>query len=127
MEKSTKTIATFFALVLIIAGLYFFSDWFSKTTGYVLGEDEKIKLARCLGEERKAVFYMESDCADCFKQIERFGEEAFSSIPVVDCSQNNICGSLKTLPAWEINGNFYYGDIELEKLIEISGCDTKEG
>ncbi len=126
MEKSTRTIATFFALVLIIAGLYFFSDWFSKTTGYVLGEDEKIKLAQCLAGDKKSVFYTENDCADCFKQIERFGEEAFSSIPVVDCSQNNICDSLKTLPAWEIDGKFYYGDRELGELIEISGCDIKE-
>ena len=46
MRQYTKTMLTFFVLVILLTGMYVFTDWFSKTTGYVLGEDEKTKLAQ---------------------------------------------------------------------------------
>jgi hypothetical protein len=50
MQAQTKVFLTFGILVLLIGGLYLFSDWFSKVTGYQLGEDQKIRFIQCLNE-----------------------------------------------------------------------------
>ena len=82
MKQFTKVMVTFGFLALLIFGLYTFSDWFSRTTGYVLGEDEKIKLAQCLeGENTK--FYVSDTCPSCDVQKEKFGETAMKFIDVV--------------------------------------------
>jgi len=108
----------------MIVGLYLFTDWFSKTTGYVLGEDEKIKLAQCLND-KNSVFYYEENCINCYKQIEDFGE-AISYISMFDCTNTDVCSNLRVLPAWEIDGSLHYGRLGLDELIELSGCDLEE-
>ncbi|MCH7573251.1 MAG: hypothetical protein IH891_10085 [Planctomycetes bacterium] len=35
------------------------------------------------------------------------------------------CSDLKGVPAWKINGEFYYGEKSFRELIKISGCDVK--
>jgi hypothetical protein len=34
MNKRNNVILTFIALIILISGLYIFTDWFSKTTGF---------------------------------------------------------------------------------------------
>ncbi|MCH7568121.1 MAG: hypothetical protein IIA87_01750 [Nanoarchaeota archaeon] len=124
MKPRTRVFVTFSILVMIIVGLYFFTDWFSKVTGYVLGEDEKIKLAQCL-DGKNAVLYISSTCPDCDKQRELFGEEAFKFISYFECKSIEECPDLKGVPAWKINGEFYYGKKSLGSLQKISGCGVE--
>jgi len=51
MEKGKKVIITFVILVFLVAFLYFFSDWFSKATGYIVDEDPDNYLAKCLTDK----------------------------------------------------------------------------
>ena len=121
-----KVIMTIGVLIFLVIGLYFFSDWFSKTTGYVLGSDQKIKLAQCLSE-KGITLYNGRDCLDCYNQIDEFGEEAYSFLSVVDCSASEgSCSSLKEVPAWQIGNGFQYGMKSLQELIDISGCEVQE-
>jgi len=122
MNQYIKTVLTFATLILILSGLYFFSDWFSKTTGYVLGEDEKVNLANCLNN-KGVIFYTSNTCPDCDKQLEMFGETAkkiinvFTCISVEDCPNGGV-------PAWKIGSQTHYGVKQLNELISISGCDV---
>ena len=126
MNASLKVELTFGLLILLIMGLYFFTDWFSQTTGYVLGEDEKINLAQCL-TENGSNFYVEDKCLDCYRQYELFGKTAFEYISVINCSSSEgLCFGLKEIPAWQINNKFYYGLLDLKQLIELSGCGVSE-
>ena len=118
-----KTVITFGAMVFIIFGLYFFSDWFSKTTGYVLGEDEKLKLAQCLST-KDVVFYRSTTCPKCDEQIELFGETASDFLKVVSCDNADECPS-GGVPAWKIKGQTYYSIKQFDELIEISGCSVE--
>ena len=120
MKQFTKVVVTFGFLILLIFGLFTFSNWFSRTTGYVLGEDEKVKLAQCLeGEDTK--FYVSNTCPSCETQKEIFGETAMRFIEVVVCGNVEDC-PIGGVPAWEIDGSIYYGFKDLSELIEISGC-----
>lgn len=123
MEQFFKTAITFGVLVIVLFGLYYFSDWFSKTTGYVLGEDEKINLAQCLSNNG-AVFYRSSTCPDCDEQLELLGKEASRRINVVNCVSVDECPA-GGVPAWKIGSQTHYGYKELSELMSISGCDVK--
>lgn len=122
MKTNTRVIFTFFILIVIVTGLYFFTDWFSKTTGYVFGEDEKIKLAQCLSG-KNAVLYLKNDCSDCYDQIGLFGDNAQKFLLKFDCSEDVIlCSNLRKFPAWEIENKIYYGVKSLKELQDISSC-----
>ena len=114
---------TFGVLVLVLFGLYYFTEWFSKTTGYVLGEDEKINLATCL-KKKEAVFYTSNTCPDCDRQLELFGEDASKMIDIFICKNADECPQ-GGVPAWKIGKQTYYGVKSLSELISISGCDVK--
>ena len=102
-------------------GLYFFSDWFSKTTGYVIGdEEEETSLAKCLSE-KGTILYGAKKCPNCEKQRDFFGK-GFRFLNYKECNGNNECSELRGLPAWMINGKFHYGLKSLEDLKLISGC-----
>src|SRR3989344_2153859 len=108
MELKYKTLLSFGILILIVAGLYIFTDWFSKVTGYLAGEDETVKLSQCL-HKKDAEFYDSINCADCEKQRKLFGK-AMKFITVVDCGDNKeLCKNIREVPAWYIDKNIYYG------------------
>jgi ribosomal protein S27E len=119
METKTSVIISFIILVVLIFGLYLFSDWFSKVTGYSIGESEQESLARCLAE-KGAQYYYSDNCADCAKQQEVFGS-AFKFLTAVNCSSLD-CKNIKQLPAWYVNGSVKYGFLELSELKNLSGC-----
>ena len=124
MEARTNVIISFFVLVILITGIYFFTDWFSKTTGYVLGEDEKVKLAQCLSGEG-SVLYVSETCFSCDRQLKKFGNTATALLRIVTCQSAETCAAEGGVPAWKINEQFYYGVQDLNDLIEISKCDAK--
>lgn len=122
MERRIKVMLTFLALVILIAGLYTFTDWFSKVTGYFTGEGEINKLIICLNNN-DAEFYTSLFCADCEKQQKLFGQK-LSLIKQINCGNNKeLCPNIKSIPAWYINGNIYYGYKDLNELKEIFGCE----
>jgi len=121
MEARTNVIISFFVLVILITGIYFFTDWFSKTTGYVLGEDEKVKLAQCLSG-KNSILYVSEECFSCDKQLEKFDNTAVGFLRIVTCKSAETCAAEGGVPAWKINEQFYYGVQELNDLLEISGC-----
>lgn len=122
MQKRTKVILSFAFLVILVIGLYIFSEWFSKTTGYIVGEDADDRLAKCM-TEKGARFYGSKSCPDCRKQESLFGLSAFKYINYVDCYKYpRLCGDLKSIPAWEINGRILYGVRMLNELRIFSNC-----
>lgn len=123
MDQYMKTVLTFVALVFLISGLYLFSDWFSKTTGYALGENEKLNLAACLNN-RGAIFYISETCPDCEKQLEIFGKSASSLLNIAVCKSVEECPE-GGVPAWKIGSQTHYGIKYLDELISISGCSVE--
>ena len=123
MERRTKLMLTSLFLIFLIAGLYLFTDWISKITGYFSGEAETEKLVLCLSEQ-DAEFYGTEFCADCEKQTNLFGK-SFNKLNYVDCGRNKEnCPNLREIHAWYINKNIYYGFKTIEELKEISGCEN---
>ena len=122
MEKKYKIIFTFAFLIFLVAILYFFTDWFSKATGYIIGEDSDKELAKCL-TEKGIKLYTVANCNFCEKQKKLFGNEALKYLNYVECSENFLeCSKLKSVPAWKINGEINYGLKSLDELRALSGC-----
>jgi hypothetical protein len=120
MNQFMKTTLTFGLLVALLFGLYFFANWFSQTTGYALGEDEKVKLAQCL-DGKEAVFYTSDTCPLCETQENLFGQTSMRFLEVIVCQNEKDCPE-GGVPAWKIFGKTYYGFKDFNQLIEISGC-----
>ena len=98
MEKRTSVLITFALVIVMIAGLYIFTDWFSQVTGYFLGEGEIKKIAFCLNENG-AEFYGSSYCPDCEKTRKLFGQ-SFKSIHYIDCGKEmENCPNIQSIPA----------------------------
>ena len=122
MQKRTQVMITFLALILLISGLYVFTEWFSKITGYFTGEGEIKEIIVCLNKNN-AEFYTSPLCAECEKQRKLFGRE-FLSVKQINCGNNKeLCPNIKNIPAWYINKDIYYGYRNLTELKEISGCE----
>ena len=120
MNRQRLVLILVIIAVVLISGLYLFSEWFSKTTGYFLGEDEKTKFIMCLNE-RKTVLYTADNCIECYRQEQLLGEKSTLQLDVFNC-QEDECKNLRSLPAWEIDGNIYYGKRNFNDLEQISGC-----
>jgi hypothetical protein len=121
MQKSTQVLITFMFVIVLVAGLYIFTDWFSQVTGYFTGESEKEELVLCLNS-LGVEFYGTTQCADCEKQEKLLGG-AFSKIKKIDCGTNKeFCQNFREIPAWYINKEIHYGFKSLNELKEISGC-----
>lgn len=121
MEGRTKVMISFFILVLLVTGMYFFTDWFSRTLGYFTGDNQKVRLAQCL-DEKNSILYTTENCPYCQEQKEIFGK-ALEYVKVIDCDSNSyICKDLTGVPAWQIEGKTYYGVKSVEDLGKISGC-----
>lgn len=124
MEKTIKLFITFAFLVILISGLYIFTNWFSIITGYFVGEDEKAQLANCLSGQG-AEFYDSEFCADCEKQKQLFGK-AISLIHIIDCGkEKELCPNIKSVPAWYINKKIHYGFKNITELQQLSNCIPK--
>lgn len=119
MEPRMRVFVTLCAVIVLIVGLYVFTDWFSKVTGYQLGEDQKMVFAGCLNE--KGTFYFTQECAGCEKQAKLFGANSYAVLNKIECGDDR-CGGLASLPAWELNGKAYYGFKGFKELSELSGC-----
>ncbi len=121
MQKRTRVILTFTAIVALVAFLYIFTNWFSIVTGYLKGEDETAKLATCL-KKNGVEFYGNELCSDCEKQIKEFGRH-FASITYFDCGKDKeFCPNIQEIPAWYINDRIHYGFKTFQELKILSGC-----
>lgn len=66
-------------------------------------------------------------CSHCYEQKERLGKEAMQQIPYIECSkdgtnsQTALCRekNIPGYPTWEINGQLFPGEQELDELVEI--------
>jgi hypothetical protein len=127
MNNRQKALVSFTVLIVIVFGLYFFTDWFSQVTGYVLGENEVTKLAQCL-DGKNSELYIGTNCKLCEQQKEEFGK-ALKFIATIECETNikqeiidEKCENLRSVPAWHINKTIIYGYKNISELQELSGC-----
>ena len=66
-------------------------------------------------------------CSHCFNQKQNLGLEAKSYFEYIECdkegenSQNSLCKSKKVpgYPTWEINGELYPGEKEIDELDKL--------
>lgn len=123
METKNKVILTFIVLIFLIAALYIFADWFSKTTGFLVEDDPDNKLAKCL-TQKGARLYSASSCPNCKKQESFLGIAIFESLNKIDCSSSPLsCSELRMVPAWFVNNSMHYGVKTTQELKALSGCE----
>jgi len=121
MQTKRGILISAMILIFLIGGMYIFTDWFSKVTGYLVGEDENTKLAQCL-DGQGAEFYCSLSLAVCEKQKEELGK-AFKYIEEYDCGEDmEYCINIKEIPAWYINKTIVYGFQNRSDLRILSGC-----
>ncbi len=121
MQKRTQVMITFAVLILLVMGLYYFTDWFSKVTGYLFGESDTSRTIKCL-QNKNAEFYWSEYCADCERQKDLFGQEIFL-ITSINCGKDGeLCPNIRETPAWFIGNEVYYGFRNLSELKILSQC-----
>src|SRR3989344_5149756 len=100
MEKRLQVMITFVFLILLVAGLYIFTNWFSIITGYFTGESQQ----------------------------KAFGK-SFEQIIKVDCGNDKEnCPNVREVPAWYIPNSeekFHYGLLTLNEISESAGCEPR--
>lgn len=66
-------------------------------------------------------------CTHCYDQKQKFGKKAFSKIDYVECDRYGVKSEYKLCrqkripgyPTWEIEGQLYPGEIEIDELEKI--------
>lgn len=122
MDDRTKVIASFVFLVVLVFGLWMFTDWFSKVTGYFGGESETESLITCL-QNQGVEYYSIINCKDCEEQEKTIGQ-AIDKIKVSCGIEGESCKDIHgEFPVWYIGGEVKHGKFSLGELKEISGCE----
>jgi len=92
-----------------------------------------VDFAKCL-TEKGAKFYGASWCAHCANQKKLFGE-AFQYVNYIECwdsASNTVVAAcvdakIEAFPTWDFSGgNRQLGELTLENLSELSGCELKK-
>lgn len=134
-EKNIKTIVIRIAMLMAIVLIFYFSSkaitkYTGKTiTGGAIKTEVMEKFAKCLSESNVKM-YGSCECYHCENQKRMFGDN-FKYIDYVECKEGcsganvNLCNdkNIPGYPTWELNGNLYPGEINLDKLSELSGCE----
>ena len=119
MNIQRKVFITMFLLIFVIGFFYFFTDWFSKTTGYSINENEADKLAECLARKNISLYGFK-DCKSCEKQKDLFGR-SIRIIDYVECPDDR-CSGISIFPAWKVNDQIVYGIKNFNELRNLSMC-----
>ncbi|KAA8493813.1 Thiol-disulfide oxidoreductase LTO1 [Porphyridium purpureum] len=94
--------------------------------------DFALRLAKQL-ESQDAKMFGAYWCSHCYSQKQALGKEAFAYIKYIECdkkgfnSQNKLCQEKKVpgYPTWEISGELFPGELELEELADISNLEKE--
>jgi len=109
------------SIIFLLLFIYYLTE-----SGYFFRTDNsKIELfSKCL-TDKGVVMYGSKYCPHCRNQKALFGD-SFKYINYIDCTENTkICAEkgITYVPAWLINGKKYTGEMSLEKLARLSGCE----
>lgn len=115
MTHIQKIIFCFIALIIVLAGAYYFynSQKYSSLD----------RFAMCLTESEVKMLGVDY-CPSCQNQKKIFGS-SFEYIDYINCDFNKeSCQELgiKFYPSWEINGKIYPGVKSIVDLKNLSGC-----
>jgi hypothetical protein len=81
-------------------------------------------LAKCLTQEG-AVMYGTFWCGHCKNQKRLFGD-AFKYVAYIECTENqDICTErgITSYPTWIIDGEAHIGEMSLQVLADMTGCE----
>ncbi|MHA1852452.1 MAG: glutaredoxin family protein [Candidatus Heimdallarchaeaceae archaeon] len=110
------------SVIILLLFVYYLTE-----SGYFISHNGRNKLevfAQCLSD-KGIVMYGSKYCSHCENQKALFGD-AFKYINYVECTENKqtcIEKGIMYVPAWIINGEKYTGEMSLERLSELSGCE----
>ena len=130
-----KMIVSIIILVGLVTLFYFSTKIITKVTGksifgWLIKDNSNFDdFAKCLsvnGVKMYGAFW----CRHCQNQKEEFGD-SWQFMSYVECdpygenSKTDLCieRGIEGYPTWEINNQLYPGELSLEKLAEISGCE----
>ncbi|HLC78330.1 MAG TPA: hypothetical protein VJH92_04350 [Candidatus Nanoarchaeia archaeon] len=78
------------------------------------------EVAKCIGE--KSTLYVQLGCPHCKTQEEMFGDNV-KFLNEIDCFfEKERCTEIEATPTWLIDGEYYEGVQEIEKIQNLTGC-----
>lgn len=128
MKRGRKILFSVAILIVLVVGIYFFTDIFSKITGYnslslLTGKTthaDHSEFSECLDKKAATLYYRSQGCKECDEQMKLI-QEYEQDITHIDCFIDD-CPPLSHLPAWIIEGVEYDGSKTLQELKDISEC-----
>ena len=126
-SEKKKNKGKFVAFIVVIAVVL--SAGYFSISGFLTKSGDSDGFAKCLTEENVKM-YGAFWCPHCQNQKELFGS-SFQYVDYVECDPSGaearpeLCKEKKIqgYPTWEIKGNLYPGELSLEKLSELAGCN----
>ncbi len=126
MKSKTKILITLGIGVVLIISFFMITDAITKFTGYSISDTEdKDDFNSCL-KKQDITLYINSD--NFVKTLEQMKTKEYlgTEVKIMNCLINkDIClkKGINTFPSWIINGEKVFGDISIEDLSRISGCE----
>ncbi len=121
MEKRGKVILTIIVIAILVGVFYLFTQFITSSTGYAIFSDEKGEVMHCL-RTKNVVFYSSMTCPGCEDQKKVLGGTLVGVKEVVCAVDRSNCMDVEIVPAWKIDGNYYYGVKSVQDLRTLSRC-----
>ena len=123
MESKQRVLVTIVVGIIIVMGFFMISKNITKYTGFFITEDEdETDFIKCL-DEQDVVLYVNTNDLSTLQNIELF--DYLEYFEIMNCFGNNqpcLEKEVDSFPFWIINNEKIRGDIDFEKLKEVSGC-----
>jgi len=119
--KRGQIIKTVGILVFLLVVFYFTTSSITKYTGFSVSDIDN-DFEDCL-KEKDIVLYISS--SDTIKTLDKLQtSEYLTEIELVNCFiTKNKCVDINSFPTWDIKGIRFIGDLSVEELAEITGCE----
>jgi len=129
MDIKKRVVISIVVLLVLVAAFYFITSTITRLTGFtitgkaVYSAERLDNLAKCM-TEKGIKLYTNPTCTHCNAQ-KRLFKTAIQYVDVIECDYTIAkCYDLLGVPAWDINGDIFYGKKEIKELIELSGCEV---
>ena len=125
MESKQRILITILIVAILIIGFFLVTEAITKFTGFAVTAKSDVDDFKSCLREKEIILYVNTDnLVRTLKEIVL--EDYLEDIEIVNCLRNNqncLEKGVSSFPSWIIVGILVEGDIKIERLSELSGCN----
>jgi hypothetical protein len=120
MKRTSRILITIAVGIFLIIAFYSITNAITNFTGFAVSDKQN---PDCLESKNINLYINSRDSSEVLRNLE--ARSILSKVKITNCYINQrLCSSNRVtgFPAWQIDGELFFGDLSEEKILELAGC-----